>query len=370
MKRLKWAGIASLAVVLSGLGWFGIAQAQSITATVPKGQTIDGSVYSAGQTVRISGTVNGDVHCAGQDVLIDGTVKGDVLCVGQNVKISGPVEGSIRVAAQDILIDDHVGRSVSVAGDRVLLSKDAHIMWDATIAGNAVDVIGEIERDATIASSRSVISGTIGRHLTYNGSQLALENGAKVLGGITYKSERSITINDNAEVKGEVERKKSEEKKQGTNWAMAIGYFLAMLMFAVVLVLIWPQAVNATSNIAAKNLGKTMLTGIVALFAVPVVLVLMAFTLVGIPAAVFGLLAWLLVLMLSGPIAAYYLGRMILSKAKNPVLIMLFGASLLLVLNSVPVISFFVMLLAYIIGSGAILLKIKSHMPKPKYSVK
>lgn len=370
MKRVRWMLVGVLAVTLSGLGWFGIAQAQSITATVDKGKTVDGSVYSGGQTIRIHGTVNGDVHCAGQDVIIDGTVKGDVLCAAQTIKITGTVEGSVRVAGQDVLLNGAVGGSISVAGDRVMVAKDARVARDATLAASTLDLQGVVARDATLVSAKATISGTVNRHVAYSGGDLSLTEKARVNGGITYRSDRSITVGDKAVVNGAVERKKQEDKKNNDGqWLLTLVGVLAALAFAVTLVLVWPQAIHNTSDVAVRSLGKTLLVGFAAAFAVPGALILLAMTLIGIPLAIFGFLAWLLILMLSGPVAGYYLGSMILSKAKNPIIIMLFGVSLLLVLYAIPVVSFLAMLFAYLIGSGALLLKIKRRIPKPRYTV-
>lgn len=371
MKRLKWLVLAAFMVTLSGLSWFGIAQAQSMTTRVAKNKVIDGSVYSAGRDIRIDGTVNGDLHCFGQEVYITGTVKGDVLCAGQILKITGTVEGSVRAAGQEVVLAGHIGHGASIAADIVTVQKDAHIVQDATLAGSTVRISGEVGRDVTATAAALNVEGAVGRTLMYSGSRIDVSKGASVLGGITYQSDRSITIDDQATIKGEVERKKAEDTSSGFNWMFALGVFLAMLLFALAIVLLWPQAVHATSDIAVRSLGKTMLVGFMAAILVPIAIVLLALSVVGIPLAFLAMLIGLLVAMLSGPVAAYYLGSMILSKSKNPVLIMLLGASILLVVYALPlpVITFFAMLFSYLIGTGAILIKIRRSIPKPTYRV-
>ena len=371
MKRLKWLMVAVFVVALSGLGWIGVAQAQSMTTHVAKHKTIDGSVYSAGKTVRIAGTVNGDVHCAGQEVYITGVVKGDVLCAGQIIKVTGTVEGSVRVAGQEVTLAGHIGHAASIAGDVVTLQKDAHIVQDATLAGNTVRVTGDVGRDATVTGNVLNVEGTVGRTLMYSGGRIDINKGASVLGGIVYQSGNSITIDDSATVKGEVERKKQESNQGGFSFIHALTIFLAMMLFALALVLLWPKLIHSTSDIAVRSLGKTMLVGLVASLVVPVGIVVLAMSLVGLPLAILALLIGLTVAMLSWPVAAYYFGSMFMSKSKNPIAIMALGASVLLVVGvlPLPIITILAMIFAYFIGTGAILIKIRRSIPKPVYRV-
>jgi uncharacterized membrane protein len=92
-------------------------------------------------------------------------------------------------------------------------------------------------------------------------------------------------------------------------------------------------------------------------------------SILGIPLAIILVIAATLIVMLSGPVAGYYLGRMMLTKSKNPVDIMLLGAAVLIVLYYLPIIGFLAGLLGLWLGSGAILLSLKHRLHKPKYKI-
>jgi len=106
-----------------------------------------------------------------------------------------------------------------------------------------------------------------------------------------------------------------------------------------------------------KSPGKAVLTGLVALIVMPVLIIALMVTVVGMPVAAFVLLAWLLILMISGPAAGYLLGKLILRKSKQPVLIMLVGASILLVAMAIPFIGLIAFWGASMFGTGAILMQ-------------
>lgn len=369
MKQLKFAAIAVVFGALTALSWIGITHAAPVTSKVTKGQTIDSSVYAADKDVHISGTVNGDLYCAGQDVVVSGTVNGDVLCAGQTVTINGTVTGSIRAAAQDLTITGSVGRSVTLAGNEVKITKTARIGQDATIAGSKLEMRGTIARDATIASAQADLYGTVARNLVFRGDSLKLTDKALVAGDIRYTSNRSISIGDTATVHGQVTH--ATENKRNNNlagpWLLLL---IAGFVFAMVLVLVWPRAIHATSDIAVRQLGRSLIVGLLASLVVPVATILLFASVIGAPIALFMLIVGFAVVLLSGPITAYYIGSMVLARSKNPIAIMAAGSAVLLVLYLIPVAGFFAGLLAYLLGTGALLIRIKQRTPRPVYHIR
>lgn len=362
---------AALAVAFTMLcvgAWVGVARTQAITNNVPQNKSINGSLYSAGKEVTVRGTVDGDVYCAGESVLIDGTVKGDVLCAAQKLVIKGTVEGSIRAVAQEARIEAKVGRSATIAASSLRLTRDARIGQDATIFASDTIIDGAIGRDATMSGGIMGIGGTIGRNVVYKGSKLIVRDDGRINGTVRYQSDNSIQIGDKAVV-GQVTREKQNQKPSG-NMAAVIGLMLvAAYIFALMLVLLWPQTIHSINRVAVQNVGKAMLVGIIASVVLPLVAGLLIFTLIGIPIAVFLALIGIGIALLSGPVTAYYLGSMIMSRSKNAVAIMAVGATVLLVVYVVPGIGMVAAMFAYFIGSGTLLLAAKQRIARPNYRV-
>ena len=367
--RKSFVVVVMLLVAVVGItGWSSAAKTQAVTNKVEKHTTVEGSLYSAGEQIVITGTVNGDVHCAGQDVLIAGTVNGDVLCVAQTLTVKGKVTGSVRAAAQDLTIDGQIGHGATLAAEKLRINKQASIKQDMTAFASNSHIAGTIGRDGVISGGASTLTGTVGRNITYSGSDLRLGDGAQVKGAVRYKSSKSIQIADKAAVAGSVTREKNQ-KASGFSAALLLIILGACYIFALLLVLIWPQALHNTSDIAVRSLGKTMLTGIIAAFAAPFAIALIAATLVGIPLAIFLSLAGIIIMMLSGPVAAYYLGSMILARSKNAIAIMAVGAGVLLAVYCIPIVGIVAAIIAYFIGSGALLIALKRRTEKPDYRV-
>lgn len=371
--RLKWLALPVFALALTGLFWTAVGNAQSFAKHVAKDKTVHSSIYAVGEAVTIDGTVEGDVFCAAQRVTISGTVKGDVLCAGRDVKVSGTVTGSIRAAGQEVQLDGaKVSHAVTLAGQKITVNKESIVGQDATLAGDETELLGRIGRDATIASGTlSQVGGNIGRNVQFNGGELELTDDAVVKGKVTYSSDQMISKGDNIAVAGGIEHHEPQQKKEDFTSGILdmLGVLVTFVVFSMVLVLLLPRLTHKVSEIASKNLLKSMLAGFVALFAFPAAIIALFISTIGIPLAVLVLLLGIVLAMLSGPVAAYYLGRLLLAKTKNPLYFMLLGSVVLGLLVYAPVLGGLVLFVAYILGSGAILLSAKRHWPQPEYKV-
>jgi len=370
MNKLKMALVAVLLLGISALAMVGIGHVQALATNVPTGKVVDGSLYSAGNHVVVNGTINGDVFCAGQDIEVNGTVHGDVICAGRSVVIRGVVDGNVRLAGQEVHLEATVGRSATVAGQLVHISEKAKIGQDLTVGGNKSTVMGTVGRDAVIGGTNTTVGATVGRNVRFGGTQIALVRGTVINGTVTYDTNRDIIKESGVTIKGATVHTDSKQKRSGGGISKFMFIIaIAMTAFAMVLVLILPQQVHKVSGVAVAGLGKVVLTGVASIFAFPLAIGIIGSTVVGLPLAVLGVLIMITVILLSGPITAYYLGSMLFAKWKNPIQIMAVGALVLLFLYALPVIGPLCMLIGYVIGSGALLLSARRAFPKPVYKV-
>lgn len=374
MKHLKLIALSAVAVVATCIAWASVAQAQQFSPNVGPKETVNSSVFSAAKTVNITGTINGDVYCAGQDVTVSGTVHGDVICSGQKVLVAGTVDGTVRAAGQHVKLTGKVGRGVSIVGQEVIIDRQAIIGQDAVVAGTSVYINGLVKRDAILSGSEVQISGAVQRNVRFGGAQLSLENGASIMGGLNYTSNRSVSVANGANVKGATVHETHKVVHKGLHifgrsLVTALGIVVSFVVFSLFLVWFFPQQMHKVSQVAVDGLIKTFFVGFASIFVVPFVISLLAATLLGIPLAALFLLASLTVMVLSMPVAAYYFGSMIWAKQQNAVKIMLVGSSVLGVIFLVPVVGALLTFVAYLIGSGALVMSIIRHWPKPKHTV-
>lgn len=343
--------------------------------TLDKSEVVDGSYYATGQTVTVAGTVKGDVYCAGSSVIVSGTVEGDVLCAGQTVKVSGTVAGDVRVAGQVVTIDGTIAKNVTAFGQTVDIAKTAQLGQDLNGASASATLDGKVGRDVAFAGSTFNILGTVGRNIDATSENLTVSQGASIAGHLRYTSENQATIANGA-VKGKVEyTKATKDQRRDRNSAATVSSVLymmfAFLLIALVLALVFPQFVDGVGVTGQKRVGQSILSGIVFVFAAPMVVVLIALTMLGIPLAVMLGITWILILALSGPLAAYYLGRLLLrNNSTNVVARMMAGAVILAILYVIPIVNVIVGIATVVLGTGMLSLYAISSQKKFSYTAK
>lgn len=380
MNKLKLFIGAILLLSATTFAWTQLASAHSFRSgsnvAVGQGEKVDHTLFVAGQTVDISSEVFGDVFCAGQTVTVSGTVHGDVICAGQTVTITGKVDGDVRLVGQTVTLGAEVAGNATIGGQTFNLESRGKIAGDATIGSEKAVFNGPVGRDLAVGGSNATISSTVGRDIKGSLENLSLASGARVQGNIDFTSSNDISKAEGSVIGGKVTRTdapKEDQSKRGAVFGFSLGWFiycfLALLITAMALALLFPRMLHTVSGKAMPRPWKALLTGFLASISVPVILIILAITVVGLPLAFIVGLSWLIILMLSGPLFGYYLGRQILRDSRQPLLIMLVGASLLIVSYFIPVIGFLAVLAAIWIGAGMALLAIFDKTPRPAYNL-
>ena len=345
-------------------------------ATVAAGETVDSSLWIGAKNIDIAGTVNGDVICGAQTVNISGTVKGDVICGAQTITLSGSVEGSARLGAQTINLNGSIGRSAIMAAQTINTDSRSQIAGDASLAASDMNLNGVIGRDLSAAGSNVNLSGTVGRDIKSSADKIVLAGGAKVGGSIDYTSKNTISQLGGSQVGGNIDqhfpKAKSHPFFRLIVFGGVFGLVVALILIASALLVtaLFPQFVQRVSDQGAKRPWRSLLTGLVASIVVPILLVLLMVTVVGIPVAILLLLSWLLINFSSGLFTSYLVGRRIWNSQHNALAIVLAGSLALMILYFIPIVGIIGLVLATWLGEGMLLLELKAHIPKPKYQVK
>lgn len=369
MKKMKFMFGALALAFISGLTWVGVANAQHFATSTETDQIIHSSVYSADKEVTIKGTIYGDVFCAGQKVVVDATVYGDVICAGMDVTISGKVEGNVRTAGQFVALKAAVSKSATVTAMNFMLDSTGSIGQDLTASGDQVKINGTVQRDVVVGATQTILSSQVGRNVTTDSQTVELKEGAKIAGELRYTSERDAVINQNAVVKGETkhvvpEVHKEEKGKGGFNVVMYIFALFSVTLIGLLLAALFPRFMQKTSGAIMASAPKAVLTGFIGGLLSIVLFIALLITLIGIPLAFILFLAGLVGAILSGPIVAYWIGRLIFRSKQgvSPLLIALVGGPILVTLCYLPWVGWLFQIASYWFGLGALLLAIKPYV--------
>lgn len=364
MKHLKWAlGVLLLAIV-PVLAWVGVARAQHIATSVDKGQTIYSSVYSAGKNIDIQGVIYGDVFCLGQNVKINAEVHGDVICAGQDVTVDGKIDGNVRVAGQMVTLKGEISKNATVAGMTFSLDAEAKVGQDLTATGDSFNVKGSVGRDVVASGNTVILNSTIGRNVKAHGSNIELKDQTRITGDFNYSSAKDAKVDQSAQVSGKTQHDVPQKKGGGFNFPVYLLAVFGLTLFVVTLAFLFPRFLRKTSDNLLNSFPRALLVGFVASFLVPALCIGLFVSFIGIPMALIVLLTAVFAAALSGPITAYYIGRLVFSKSKNkdPLLLAVAGGFILVTSYFIPLIGIVCLIGAYWVGFGALLMSLKEHV--------
>ena len=325
------AVLVLIVVLVIGVGP-GLAAAQSIEG--PDG--IDGTV-----TVEEGETVDSVEAFAG-NVIVDGTVTGDVNAVAGNVYVNGEVEGDVSVASGNLEVDGTVTGDVSAAAGNVLLTESGSVGGEFQAGAGTVNIDGTIDGDAAIGADTIELGETavISGDLEYSGD-LQGETGV-VEGEVTEDSTVGVGPDPGLE--------------PIVTWVFAL-YTLALnLLLGAALLLLFPRFSGGVADRVANAPVRAGLVGLAVLIVVPIALIALAITVVGIPLSiiggfVFALFVWIGIVYGRFAVAAWLLSLVGIGNRWLALVVGLIGGA---ILAQIPIIGPIVNFLLFLLGLGAL----------------
>ncbi len=337
---------------------------------VTKEETINESILITGQTITIDGSVNGDLFCFAQNVTIKGDIKGDVICGAQSINISGNISGSLRSASQSLQIDGVIVNNVSSFAQNISSGEKSVVNGELTYAGQIADLAGKIGGKLTGSAESVNLHGPVGKDVYLEVDKLNLNDKAAIAGTLTYMSQNNAVIGKGASVKEVVkknpEKKKEQEDKNTPNPIQDFaGSVIWQSLFLFLLIYLFQDTLESLQPIVYKSPFKTFGLGIITLILPPVAILILIFTVFGIPIAIiFGCL-YIVAIFVARAITGFLLGIFIVDKYLNKYTESRYFAGLVgiiahWILLQLPIVGGLLSVISLFIGLGGIYHIVKS----------
>jgi uncharacterized RDD family membrane protein YckC len=344
--RKMWLYAAVCALTVSGGGQVLVAQAQEVAATSSAQALVIAPAAATHET-------GGDTVAIGNDAVLradhqtdtlvsifgssrsDGEVSDSVVSVFGDTHVTGTVGDAVVAVFGNNYVNGHVG------GDAVAVLGDLELGPLADVTGDAISIGGTVLRDplAVVHGSLKQIGGAASN--TLDGARSWVRH-CLILG-------RPLAF------------------APGLGWAWALA--LSMLMFYVLMAAVLPRSLERCVATFAAAPGLSLLTGLGAMVATPVLLVLLCITIIGlavIPFLMLGLFGMHLVgnAAMLGVIGRSVLTRAVTSRTAALWLAVLFGGLIVLGLYVVPVLGFIVYNVTGIVGFGIVALTLIQQLQR------
>lgn len=328
---------------------------------IANGQTF-GDLFAAGGMVSVIGDVEADANLAGGSLSVSGKIGGDARVAGGNITISSPVGGDLLVAAGNVLITEKssIGGDLLVAGGNVVL--EAPVKGSLRAAGGNVTINSKIDGNVQV-----VVSGR-----GNNQGNLVFGPKAEILGKIIHKGPKEAVIKDGARLPAIDYTFYSGKRDAARFWGglltlvfliKLIAWFLAGWLLVRYRKSGLSRIVQSIREKPMENLGL----GLAGLVVIPIVIILLLVVFVGYYIA--GILAFSygVLLMISGLLAAIFLGAWLIKLIKKTDgfavdwQAVALGVAVLAVLRLVPILGWLVCFVVFLMALGAVLRLVKKE---------
>ncbi|MEY7849302.1 polymer-forming cytoskeletal protein [Natrarchaeobius sp. A-rgal3] len=326
--------LLALAVVLCGaLPGVVVAQSESQTGgtvVVEDGETVDELEAFAGAVI-IDGTVTGDVSVVAGDVRIEGDVGGDVSAAGGSVTVEGSVDGDV----------------------------------DAAAGGLRVSEGGTVGGDVSVGAGTVAIDGAVDGSVAAGAETIRLGDDASIAGDLRYGGE---LVGNTDAVAGEITQESTGWEGEPVlepiaTWLFALYTLGLNLLLGAALLLVFPRFSSGVAGRIGTDPLRTGLVGVGVLVGVPILLVALAITIVGIPLSVFGGFAFALAVWIAVVYGRYAVAAWLLSlvDVHNRWIALVVGVVAGALVSQIPYLGGVVDLLVLLLGLGAITRGIVAH---------
>lgn len=311
-------------------------------------------------------TLDKEIHASslvfGNEVNFNGIVKGVNLIFGNNVNYTGTSDYG-AIFGNNVKIMGNITTDGAIFGNNVSFTDEALIERDIVVFANTVVLSGTFNRDVKIYASKVSFEGvSIAGNVSISAGEIKIDTLSSVLGVINYNDD-TVLVNDNSSLElVSYESNKEEESA----WDVVLSYFedfISYLLVLAIMLIIYPKLFDRINDdkVSLNGAFKNMMTGLFALFIIPICILLLIISSFASYISIVILLIYVLLIMLSGLITSYTVGRVItdklIKKKLSNYLVGILGIICVVLISMIPILGGIFSFISLIYGIGTLLLK-------------
>lgn len=320
-------------------------------------EKISGNFFKIADTVEINQEVEGDVMVLAGTLTINAKVGGDVLAIAENMEINADIGGDLRVAAKNLDINAKVAKNTNVLAASASVGKVAELGKDIYISSREFKTNGAIGGNLKGNFTNAEIGGNI------NGNaDITLEEYGKLviypdssIGNLRYRAKEPTQIPAATIIKGGVEYNELPSEAEKINYFGKIISLFSMIALGMAILFLDKKNTISTAKEIISHPNKSFFYGLLYFLAMPIVAILLMFTIIGMPIALILLAIYAILIYVSQVIAGIALGTAATGKKLDRLWSMILGLTVLIILASLPWIGGAFRVFAILIGMGGII---------------
>jgi hypothetical protein len=304
--------------------------------------------FQIDEDISISNEIIGEAYIIGNSITINSPIDGDLFAIADKVTVNAPINGDLRVIASKSLdIRSNISGSVSFVTPNVYISPIGEVDQDVWGITQKINVEGRIGRDLNLRLAPNAdirIDGKILGDFFYSDSRPNITSKAVVEG----KSEK-ITLNTNS---GQAERISSVVSR--------LFHSLSLILIGLLALRLKPEWIREGYYIFKLKFSRNIIRGFITLLLAPPLVVLLVFSLFGIPLALFIVALLSFVIYISPLLPSIWIGDKIFNRNEISWIQITIGILIFDIITMIPIMSTALYALSIISFTGLVSRYIKS----------
>lgn len=320
-------------------------------------------------TIETRGRTQHHLFALGGVANAAGAFEKDLWLATRTSTVTADIRENARLLGGDTVIFN--GRTgahlMAAARDTVQLGASAVVGQDAALAGRQVIMQGRINGDARIRAAHAVIGGHVGGSLQIQANHITFLPGTRIGGNLDYAAPTELDLHDDVLVGGTVQ---GTQRAVGTPFTPGHPLFLQLYLFGaalvsgLVLMTLFPQYTGRAVRAVRQTPWRSALVGGIAFVLVPAGILLLAVTVIGLPAALAIAAGHGVLLYLSQVIVALVVGGVALRRGgpqsfPTAISALAIGLVLLYIVTSLPILRMVGPIVVLILGLGGMILSLR-----------
>lgn len=387
--------------MLIGLALVSAGPARAVTFCSPTecrslsvgvGETLEGDVYVASNSIDIAGALNGDLIGWAQTISVTGEVTGDLIVGGQGVTIQGRVGDSARVFCNSLVVQGEIDGDLMVFAQTVTIAPGAVVTGDLVgliqtvnlegavggrlkTGGQTVNLRGEVGGDVKVTVGEFRLSGAVDGDADITCDTLKVQPDASITGNLVYTARVPLEDLDGMDVvagsidfKEKVDEEEAEDDK-GLSLSWFVWRFVILgwsYMVGAVLIGVFRKQIPSLESAIERETLASFGVGFVLAIPLPVAALIVCILVVTIPLSMITLVLWGVGWYVSHLAVSVWLGRRLLSLGglahPSPYLGLLLGLVLYKLVLWIPYLGFLAYFLTVFLGLGALFLGARLYL--------
>ena len=380
MPHRRASGMTALVLLLLSPALAGAADPTVGQTVVRQGPAVASDLYAFGGGVDVQADVEGDLVAGGGRVVNGKRVQGNLIVAAGSVEIGGAVMRNVRAAGGAVTISGRVARNVNAGGGTVVVTPDGVIEGRARLVGGEVRMAGTVAKKLYAAGAVVVIGGEVQGDVELVAQEIEVLPSARIKGHLVYWSPRDARISPKAQIEGSITHNLPELPRALARTGAALFtvsrllFVIGLIVTAIALFLLFPGFTRLAAQTIGSDPLKSLGLGVLLCVTVPVVAILIMFTILGIPLGLILFLSYLVSLLMGFLVAAFFLGEVgaqaFFPRARRSklvgVLCLVVALGVMALINQLPYVGGALMAAAVLVGMGAMSLHVWRHWDDPE----